>query len=304
MTSLSPKELAQKIGAGLLSFPVTAFDAELEFDETRYREHVSYLNGYDVAGLFAAGGTGEYFSLSNDEISQVVRSAVDEVNGNVPVLSSAGGSVVNAIAQAQIAEEAGAAGILLFPPYLTESSQDGLEAYVSAICQSTSLGVVVYNRANMQFEASTVARLADKNPNLVGLKDGAGSIDQMTRIRSALGDRLAYIGGLPTAETFARPYLELGVTTYSSAMFNFVPEFALKFYAAVRSRDNKYIDDAIRDFVIPYLEIRDRKKGYAVSIVKAGLNASGRPIGSVRAPLTDLTEEETDQLGKLIQRAR
>ena len=73
---------------------------------------------------------------------------------------------------------------------------------------------------------------------------------------------------------------------------------------AVRSRDNKYIDDAIRDFVIPYLEIRDRKKGYAVSIVKAGLNASGRPIGSVRAPLTDLTEEETDQLGKLIQRAR
>ena len=84
----------------------------------------------------------------------------------------------------------------------------------------------------MQFEASTVARLADKNPNLVGLKDGAGSIDQMTRIRSALGDRLAYIGGLPTAETFARPYLELGVTTYSSAMFNFVPEFALKFYAS------------------------------------------------------------------------
>lgn len=302
MTAYSPKDLAQQIGSGLLSFPVTAFNSDSEFDEARYREHVSYLNGYDVAGLFAAGGTGEYFSLTNNEIKQIVSSAVNEVDGKVPVLSSAGGSVLNGIAQAHIAEEAGAAGILLFPPYLTEASQDGLEEYVTRICQSTSLGVVVYNRANMKLDAATVTRLADKNANLVGFKDGAGSIDQMTRIRSAVGDRLTYIGGLPTAETFALPYLELGVTTYSSAMFNFVPEFALRFYAAVRSRDHAFVEQGIRDFVIPYLEIRDRKKGYAVSIVKAGLNATGRPIGSVRAPLTDLTGEETELLGQLVKR--
>lgn len=304
MTSYSPKELAQRIGSGLLSFPVTAFDNELQFDEKRYREHVSYMNQYDVAGLFAAGGTGEYFSLTNDEIAQVISAAVSEVGGRIPVLSAAGGSIVNGIAQARIAEEAGAAGVLLFPPYLTEASQDGLEQYVSAICASTSIGVIVYNRANMKFEAETVARLVDKHPNLIGFKDGAGSIDQMTRIRSAVGDRLAYIGGLPTAETFALPYLELGVTTYSSAMFNFVPEFALKFYAAVRSRDHQFIDGAIRDFVLPYLEIRDRKRGYAVSIVKAGLNATGRAIGPVRPPLTDLTEEEVGMLADLIKRTQ
>lgn len=300
MTAYSPQDLAQTLGSGLLSFPVTAFDDNLEFNETRYREHISYLNGYDVAGLFAAGGTGEYFSLSNDEIKRVITSAVDESAGKLPVLSAAGGSVINGVTQAKIAEEAGAAGVLLFPQYLTEASQDGIEEYVSTICSSTNLGVIVYNRANMLFEAETVARLADKHPNLIGFKDGVGSIDQMTRVRSALGDRLTYIGGLPTAETFARPYLELGVTTYSSAMFNFVPEFALKFYAAVRSRDHRFVDTAIRDFVLPYLDIRNRKQGYAVSIVKAGLNASGRPIGSVRAPLTDLTEEETAQLGELI----
>lgn len=304
MTAYSPKELAQKVGSGLLSFPVTAFNAELEFDETRYREHVSYLNGHDVAGLFAAGGTGEYFSLTNQEISEVVTAAVDEVAGQVPVLSSAGGSVANAIAQVRIAETAGAAGILLFPPYLTEASQDGLAAYIEAICQSTQLGIIVYNRSNMSLKAETVARLADRNANLIGLKDGVGSIDQMTRIYSALGDRLVFIGGLPTAETFALPYLELGVTTYSSAMFNFVPEFALQFYAAVRSRDHDFVFRSLRDFVLPYLEIRDRKKGYAVSIVKAGLNATGRPIGSVRAPLTDLTEKETEMLGALIERVK
>lgn len=304
MTAYSPQDLAKTIGSGLLSFPVTAFDTNLEFDEARYREHIAYLNGYAVAGLFAAGGTGEYFSLTNDEIQRVITAAVDETAGKLPVLSAAGGSVANGIAQAKIAQDAGAAGILLFPQYLTEASQDGIAEYVSAICRSTSLGVIVYNRANMMFEADTVARLAEQHPNLIGFKDGGGSIDQMTRIHSALGDRLTYIGGLPTAETFARPYLELGVTTYSSAMFNFVPEFALKFYAAVRARDHRFVDDAIRDFVLPYLDIRNRKQGYAVSIVKAGLNASGRPIGSVRAPLTDLTAEETAALGELIARVQ
>lgn len=304
MTVFTHEELAQKVGTGLLSFPVTAFNADLEFDEQRYREHVSYLSGYDVAGLFAAGGTGEYFSLTNDEIAQVVTSAVDEVNGKLPVLSSAGGSVANAIAQARIAETAGAAGLLLFPPYLTEASQDGLAAYINQICTATDLGVIVYNRGNMALDATTVAKVAERNPNLIGLKDGIGSIDQMTRIYSELGDRLIYVGGLPTAETFALPYLELGVTTYSSAMFNFVPEFALQFYAAVRSRDHEFVFNALRDFVLPYLEIRDRKAGYAVSIVKAGLNAQGRDIGSVRAPLTDLTDEETSALGKLIERVK
>ena len=70
----------------------------------------------------------------------------------------------------------------------------------------------------------------DSCPNLVGFKDGVGNIEQMTRIYASLGDRLTYIGGLPTAEMFALPYLALGVTTYSSAIYNFVPEFALAFY--------------------------------------------------------------------------
>jgi 5-dehydro-4-deoxyglucarate dehydratase len=59
----------------------------------------------------------------------------------------------------------------------------------------------------------------------------------MTRTYARLGDRLIYIGGLPTAETFALPLLELGVSTYSSALYNFLPEFALSFFDAVRARD-------------------------------------------------------------------
>src|SRR5919199_400133 len=203
VTLLPPDALADRLKSGLLSFPVTHFDADLQFDEPRYREHLAWQAGFDVAGLFAAGGTGEGFSLTPPEIDQVVRTAVSEVG--------------------------------------------------------------------------------DRNPNLIGFKDGVGDIERLPRIYARLGDRLTYIGGLPTAETFALPLLELGVSTYSSALYNFVPEFALRFYAAVRRQDRETVYRLLSEFVIPYLDIRDRGKGYAVSIIKAGLTAGG-PAGGGGGP--------------------
>ncbi|WP_430790735.1 5-dehydro-4-deoxyglucarate dehydratase [Actinoplanes sp. G11-F43] len=304
MNAIPPLDLAARLASGLLSFPVTHFDDNLAFDETRYREHLAWQASFGVAGLFAAGGTGEGFSLTSAEIDTVVRTAVDEVGALVPVIAPATGGTSQAVAQAEAAEAAGAAGILLFPPYLTEASQSGLIAHVEAVCRATGLGVIVYSRANAVLEDVTVAELAERNPTLIGLKDGVGDIERMTRTYAKVGDRLIYIGGLPTAETFALPLLQLGVSTYSSAIYNFVPEFALRFYAAVRAQDRVAVYRMLNDFVLPYLDIRDRSRGYAVSIIKAGLTAVGRDGGRVRPPLTDLTAEERENLTKLIAGVR
>jgi 5-dehydro-4-deoxyglucarate dehydratase len=300
VTHYSPSELAAQLKTGLLSFPVTHFNDDLSFNEAGYREHLSWLSQYDVAGLFAAGGTGEGFSLTPAEIDTVVRSAVSEVNGKVPVIAPATGGTATATAQAQAAEAAGADGVLLLPPYLTEAGQRGLIEHVSAVCRSTSLGVTVYSRANAILTDVSVAELAERNENLVCLKDGVGNIELMTRTYARVGDRLTYIGGLPTAETFALPLLQLGVSTYSSAIFNFVPEFALGFYADVLAQDRATVYRKLNDFILPYLDLRDRTKGYAVSIVKAGVIAIGRSAGPVRPPLQDLTDEELTQLTDLI----
>ncbi|GAA1091301.1 5-dehydro-4-deoxyglucarate dehydratase [Nocardiopsis composta] len=303
MTDTSPTELAARIGSGLLSFPVTHFrEADLSFDEDAYRDNIAHLGKYDVAGLFAAGGTGEFFSLTPEEADRVVRAAVAAAPQGVPVLAPAGYGTATAAAMAAAAERAGADGVLLFPPYLTEADQDGLAAHVRAVCSATSLGVVVYARANAVYAADTLAALAEECPNLIGYKDGVGDIEAIVRIRSALGDRLTYIGGLPTAETFALPYLELGATTYSSAIFNFLPEFALRFYGAVRERRSAEASALLDRFVLPYTRIRDRRRGYAVSIVKAGMRAVGRPAGPVRPPLSDLRPEEAAELSALIGR--
>ena len=79
MAKYSPQELANVLKEGLLSFPVTSFDDQLQFDEENYRKHLAWQASYPVAGLFAAGGTGEGFSLTPAESERVVRAAVEEV---------------------------------------------------------------------------------------------------------------------------------------------------------------------------------------------------------------------------------
>ena len=300
MSVFTPQEVASQLGSGLLSFPVTHFSDDLRFDETAYRQNIAWLAQYEASGLFAAGGTGEFFSLTFDEVEQVVTAAVKETPAELPVVAPVGYGTALAVDLARAAERAGADAILLLPHYLTEASQAGLEAHVRAVCGSTDLGVIIYNRSNARYDAPTVERLAANCPNLIGFKDGIGDIEQMTRVYSRLGNRLLYVGGLPTAEMYALPYLKLGLTTYSSAIFNFLPAWALDFYAAVRRGDDTAVFAALNEFVLPYCDLRNRTPGYAVSIVKAGMKVIDRPAGPVRPPLTDLDEAELAELAALV----
>ena len=298
---MTPQELKQVLSSGLLSFPITDFDAEGNFRPGTYAERLEWLAPYGATALFAAGGTGEFFSLTHDEYSQVIQTAVDTCAGKVPILAGAGGPTRSAIAFAREAERLGAKGVLLLPHYLTEASQDGLVAHVEAVCKSVNIGVVVYNRAQCRLTPDSLEKLADRCPNLIGFKDGIGDIELMVSIWRRMGDRFSYLGGLPTAEVYAAAYKALGVPVYSSAVFNFMPKLAMDFYHAIAQDDHATTNRLLDEFFLPYLAIRNRKAGYAVSIVKAGARLVGHDGGPVRAPLTDLTEEEHAMLDKLIK---
>jgi 5-dehydro-4-deoxyglucarate dehydratase len=298
---MTSQDLQRIISSGLLSFPITDFDAEGNFSPRSYAARLEWLAPYGASALFAAGGTGEFFSLAGSEYGQVIRTAVDTCRGKVPIIAGTGGPTRQAIAYAQEAERLGAHGILLLPHYLTEASPEGIAAHVEAVCKSVKFGVIVYNRAVCRLNPATLRQLADRCPNLVGFKDGIGDIELMVGIRQALGDRFAYLGGLPTAEVYAAAYKALGVPVYSSAVFNFVPKTALQFYRAVADDDRATQGRLLDAFFLPYLAIRNRKPGYAVSIVKAGAAIVGHPGGPVRPPLTDLTADESAQLAALIE---
>jgi 5-dehydro-4-deoxyglucarate dehydratase len=298
----TPQELKQIISYGLLSFPLTDFDKELKFAPKPYADRLEWLMPYGATALFAARGTGEFFSLEPQEYSDVVRTAVDTCKGRMPIIAGAGGGTTLAIKYAQEAERLGAQGVLLLPHYLTEATQDGLVAHVEAVCKSVKFGVIVYNRGQSKLLPDTLAKLAGRCPNLVGFKDGIGDIELMSSIHMKMGDRFSYLGGLPTAEVYAAAYKALGTPVYSSAVFNFIPRTAMQFYDAVRTDDMATQHRLLREFFMPYLEIRNKGQGYAVSIVKAGAKIVGHDAGPVRAPLTDLKPEEMDQLQALIAR--
>lgn len=298
---MTPAELKNIIGSGLLSFPLTDFDSNGDFNVKSYQSRLEWLAPYGASALFAAGGTGEFFSLTGDEYPTIIKTAVNTCRGVVPIIAGAGGPTRFAIACAQAAEKAGAHGVLLLPHYLTEASQDGIAAHVEAVCKSVNFGVIVYNRASSRLGPDALEKLANCCPNLVGFKDGIGDIELMVSIYQRMGDRFAYLGGLPTAEVYAAAYKALGTPVYSSAVFNFIPKTAMDFYRAVATDDMKTQHRLLHDFFIPYLDIRNKCQGYAVSIVKAGAKLVGHDAGPVRTPLTDLKADEMAQLDALIK---
>src|SRR5438093_891114 len=196
------QELKHTISSGLLSFPLTDFDAQGEFDAKGYAQRLEWLAPYGASALFAAGGTGEFFSLVGDEYGAVIRTAVGTCRGKVPIIAGTGGPTRQAIAYAQEAQRLGAQGL----------------------------------------------------------------------------------------------------PVYSSAVFNFIPRTAMDFYRAVADDERATQSRLLDDFFLPYLAIRNRRAGYAVSIVKAGAALVGHSAGPVRTPLTDLTPAERDELGALLAR--
>ncbi len=301
--ALSIEETRKALSDGLLSFPVTDMDDSDKFNPSTYADRIQWFLEHDISAVFVAGGTGEFFSLSQDEYQQIVTIASETVDKKVPVISSAGRSIPEAIEFSRMAEKAGIDAILLMPPYLINAPQEGIYSYAKTILDNIHLPVIYYNRSNGSLSSEYVEKLADNCPNLIGLKDGTGNIQELNDTIKSIGDRLVYIGGVPTAEIISEAYLSIGVNTYSSAVFNFVPDLANFYYKSLRAGHTQVVHKILKEFFIPFVRLRNRKSGYAVSLIKAGAKLIGKDAGNVRPPLTMPNEEEVRVLKGIVDAA-
>ncbi|MFE7932396.1 5-dehydro-4-deoxyglucarate dehydratase [Streptomyces sp. NPDC057456] len=294
-----------RVPSGPLFFPVTAYGHDGSLDLDTYRAHVRRGVEAGAAAVFAACGTGEFHALVPEEYDACVRAAVTETAGRVPVVAGAGYGTALAVRYARLAESAGADGLLALPPYLVVAAQEGLLRHYRELAAATALPVVVYQRDNAVFTPETVVELA-RTEGIIGLKDGLGDLDLMQRIVSAVrtevpGDFL-YFNGLPTAEQTQLAYRALGVTLYSSAVFCFAPEIALAFHRALTTGDDATAHRLLDGFYRPFVELRAQGRGYAVSLVKAGVRLRGLDVGEVRPPLHEPSEDHVKQLAQVIER--
>ena len=288
---------------GLLFFPITPFRSDGEVDLDELAAHTKRGVDAGAGGVFVACGTGEFSALEPGEYGEVVRVAVEAIAGRVPVFAGAGGPVRTARRFADRAKESGADGILLLPPYLSEASGAGLVDYVRAATRE-DLPTVVYNRANARFgedSAVAVARL----PQVIGFKDGAGDLDLMIRIVRAVRDAgtdtsFLFFNGMPTAEVTQRAYRAIGVPLYSSAAFAFAPKVALAYYDALERDDAETLAKLERAFYHPLARLRAKGTGYAVSLIKAGVELVGHSSGGVRPPLTAVAPAHREELARIL----
>lgn len=307
LVTSAPLAARLTVPSGPLFFPVTAYGTDGTVDLDTYRLHVRRGVEAGAAAVFACCGTGEFHALTPEEFENCVRVAVEAAEGRVPVVAGAGYGTALAVRYARLAEAAGADGLLAMPPYLIKAGQEGLLRHYREVAAATSLPVIVYQRDNAVFTPPTVVALA-RTDGIAGLKDGLGDLDLMQRIVSAVradrADDFLYFNGLPTAELTQLAYRGLGVTLYSSAVFCFAPEIALACHTAFRTGDSATAHRLIDGFYRPFVELRAKGRGYAVSLVKAGVRMRGLDVGEVRPPLHEPTEDHVKQLALLIERGQ
>ncbi|MGQ4413950.1 5-dehydro-4-deoxyglucarate dehydratase [Streptomyces sp. SAS_269] len=284
---------------GVLSFPLTAFHDDGTLDPDGSRAHVAGRLAAGPGAVFPACGTGEFFSLDEEEYRQVVTIAVEEAAGRVPVVAGTGYGWAQAARFARIAEEAGADALLVLPHYLVAAPQEGLATQLERLADRTRLPIVAYQRGQVAYTVASLRRIA-RIPNVIGLKDGHSDLDRLQRLTLAAPEDFLFFNGAATAEIQARAYATVGVPAYSSAVHAFAPEIADAFFTALRDGDHAATGKLLRDFYVPLVELRDRVPGYAVSLVKAAARLRGERVGPVRAPLTDPSPADLAELRALL----
>jgi 5-dehydro-4-deoxyglucarate dehydratase len=284
---------------GVFGFPVTPFRSDLSLDLDGLGRNVDDMAGYPFCAIVVAGGTGELYSLTVDEIEQVVRSTVDAVNGRMPVVAGVGFNTAIGLELARRAERAGAQCLLALPPYYVGAPEEGLFDYYQALGSTTALPLVVYSRDWATFTPEMVARLADRIPTLAGWKDGQGDIRRYQRIMAYNGDRLAWFGGL--GDDCAPGYFAIGVQAFTSSISNISPRLSLALAEAGIRRDFDRLNHLMHRYVNPLYALRERMRGYEVAVMKQAMAILGMPSGPVRPPLTNCRPQDVDDLRKLME---
>ncbi|WP_432041353.1 5-dehydro-4-deoxyglucarate dehydratase [Streptomyces cadmiisoli] len=293
------RRLRAGMASGVLSFPLTPFHDDGSLDLDGFRAYLAAQLDAGPGAVFPACGTGEFFSLDEDEYRQVVTAAVAEAAGRTPVVAGVGHGWAQAARFARIAERAGADALLVLPHYLVAAPQAGLVAQLEEIAARTRLPLIAYQRDQVAYGIEAFCRLT-RIPGVIGLKDGHSDLDRLQRLTLAAPEDFLFFNGAATAEIQARAYAAVGVPAYSSAVHAFAPEIARAFFGALRDGDRGTVDGLLRDFYVPFVELRDRVPGYAVSLVKAAARLRGLPVGPVRAPLTDPSAGDLADLKTLL----
>lgn len=284
----------------VLTAMVTPFDRDLKVDINCAKKLARHLveNGSD--GLVICGTTGESPTLSEEEKIALFTAVVEEVGGKATVIAGTGSyDTAGSVSLSNMAERTGVDGVMLVAPYYNKPSQEGLYQHFKTVAQSTKLPVMLYNipsRTGINVLPATVARLAQDVPNIVAIKEAAGSMDQVSELKQLLPDEFAIYSG---DDSLTLPMLALGAKGIVSVASHVIGRHIQEMIA-------NYVQGNVSKATRLHHELYPVFKGMFISTnpvpVKEALNLMGINVGGVRLPLVNLPVEEKDKLKELLQK--
>jgi 5-dehydro-4-deoxyglucarate dehydratase len=284
---------------GVFGFPVTPFKKDLSLDLAALEKNVDEMTRHPYCAIVAAGGTGEIYSMTAEEAADVVSVAVKATQGRMPVVAGVGYNTVIGADMARRMERAGADALLVMPPYYINAPEAGWIDYYKAIANATGLPLALYSRDWAAFTPDQVARLAEAVPTLEIWKDGQGNIRAYQRIMAKLGDRLAWVGGL--GDDCAGGYWSIGVQAYTSSISNVSAKISLAIADAGQKQDFTRLNEILIQYVHPLYALRDKMRGYEVTVMKEMMEMMGIPAGPARPPLCAVREEHKAELARIVE---
>lgn len=284
---------------GIIPPIITPFTSEGKFNEPVFRQMINYLIEEGVHGIFPLGTTGEFYAFTNEEAKHILKVAVEEAGGRVPVYAGANHITTKGVIElVKIAEEVGADAVSVLTPMFISQSQEELYEHYAKIAASTYLPIIIYNnkpKTNITVEPATIARLAQIE-NIVGVKDSTGDFtntEEYLRLTKD-NDNFSVLLG---RDTLIYAGLCYGATGAIASCANIAPRITADIYDKYIAGDFKGALEA--QYKLAPLRIATNM-GTFPAVIKEGLTMRGFEVGKCLEPISELNSEHKEKLRKVL----
>ena len=293
--------------SGSFTVMVTPFSEDgSKVDYSTLRRFVDWQIANGVPGLIPLGSTGEFLSVADEERREIVTTIIQQVDGRVPVLvGTADEWTDKSVRYSREAEELGASGVMVVPPYYASPTEDELYAHYQRISDAISIPIMVYNNpntANVDLTPDLLARLSQIE-NVDYVKESSGDISRIREIDRLSEGRMTVFAGYHAFDSFL-----LGAKGYVSVCGNIVPKLSSDLYKLVIGESDVASGRELYHRLLPLLDVISGD--LYVSATKAALELVGMPVGIPRMPRLRVPEshrikieEVLRELGALVAKA-
>jgi 4-hydroxy-tetrahydrodipicolinate synthase len=279
--------------------PLTDDGAKLDLDALA--QHTTYLLDAGCRGLIPGGSTGEFTSLTPSERELLHATVIEAADGRVPVIPHTGAMTAQEAIELSVhAQTAGAAGVMVAPPYYDALTFAELHLFYSQVAEAIEIPIMLYNIPGATGQRLTPAQIGElaEIPRVDAIKDSGGDAAALSTLLHGYGDRLQVCNGWDSLTFFG---LAAGAKASVWGAANIFPELAVQLYDAVAVRGDLASGRQIWSRLLPIVQFLE-EQSYP-SRVKAACRLLGRQVGPTRLPLLAPSHDEVEALAAVLRGA-